>query len=103
MRIEWWAPLLYNGRDYRTYMSTTTRPAHPETAATGVPAVPLTVEGYSVLHQMMRIRWSAWRQLRASQKTDIVHEAVSVLGPEIEFGKSEAYQLEVDTSELVVI
>ena len=61
-------------------MSTTTRPAHPETAATGVPAVPLTVEGYSVLHQMMRIRWSAWRQLRASQKADIVHEAASVFG-----------------------
>ncbi len=61
-------------------MSTTTRPPHSESASTGAPAVPLTVEGYSVLHQMMRIRWSAWRQLRASQKTDIVHEAASVLG-----------------------
>ena len=52
----------------------------PETSSTEIPAVPLTIEGYSVLHQMMRIRWSAWRQLRASQKTDIVHEAAGVLG-----------------------
>ena len=61
-------------------MSTTTRPVRPETSSTEIPAVPLTIEGYSVLHQMMRIRWSAWRQLRASQKTDIVHEAAGVLG-----------------------
>jgi chlorite dismutase len=61
-------------------MSTTTRPAHPAPAATEIPAVPLTIEGYSVLHQMMRIRWSAWRQLRATQKSDVVHEAASVLG-----------------------
>jgi hydrogen peroxide-dependent heme synthase len=61
-------------------MATTTRSAHPEASTTDIPAVPLTIEGYSVLHQMMRVRWSAWRQLRASQKSDIVHEAASVLG-----------------------
>jgi len=60
-------------------MATTTRPVRPETSAAEIPAVPLTIEGYKVLHQMMRIRWSAWRQLRASQKTDIVHEAAGVL------------------------
>ena len=41
--------------------------------------MPLTVEGYSVLHQMMRFRWSAWRQLRASFKTEIVHQAAGLL------------------------
>src|ERR1700675_4796490 len=44
-----------------------------------IPPVPLTIEGYSVLHQMMRFRWSAWRPLRASQKAGIVHEASGVL------------------------
>jgi hydrogen peroxide-dependent heme synthase len=44
------------------------------------PPAPLTLEGYSVLHQILRIRWSAWRHLRPSQKTEIVHEAVGVLG-----------------------
>jgi hypothetical protein len=28
--------------------------------STEIPPVPLTIEGYSVLHQMMRFRWSAW-------------------------------------------
>ena len=29
---------------------------------------------------MMRFRWSAWRQLRPAQKTEIVHEATEALG-----------------------
>jgi hydrogen peroxide-dependent heme synthase len=45
-----------------------------------IPPVPLTLDGYSVLHQMMRVRWTAWRHLRPSQKTEIVHEAVNVMG-----------------------
>jgi chlorite dismutase len=39
----------------------------------------LTVEGYSVLHQMMRFNWAAWRPLRAAQKSEIVREASSLL------------------------
>ena len=41
-------------------------PTHPATfpvAAGQLPAVPLTVEGYAMLHQMMRFRWTAWRAL----------------------------------------
>jgi peroxiredoxin len=58
----------------------TTHPVRQPSVSTEIPAVPLTVEGYSVLHQMMRFRWDAWRQLRTTQKTDIVHEATGVLG-----------------------
>jgi peroxiredoxin len=59
----------------------TVRPegAHAPIVSTEIPPVPLTIEGYSVLHQMMRFRWSAWRQLRASKKAEIVHQASSVL------------------------
>jgi hypothetical protein len=32
----------------------------PQAASTEIPAVPLTTEGYSVLHQMMRFRRAAW-------------------------------------------
>jgi peroxiredoxin len=39
------------------------------------PAVPLTVEGASVLHQMMRIRWSAWRALPSEERASILSEA----------------------------
>ena len=56
-----------------------TRTARPQTASAEMPAMPLTVEGYSVLHQMMRFRWSAWRHLRPVQKTEIVDEAAVVL------------------------
>jgi len=58
---------------------TATRTARPQTASAEIPAMPLTVEGYSVLHQMMRFRWSAWRQLRPAHKAAIVREAASVL------------------------
>src|SRR5579863_7638067 len=52
----------------------------PETlAATALPPVPLTVEGASVLHQMMRFRWAAWRSLPQSERAGILEEAVGML------------------------
>ena len=56
----------------------TARTARPETAA--LPDVPLTIEGYSVLHQMMKFRWPQWRQVSDAQKAEIVKEAGMVLG-----------------------
>lgn len=44
-----------------------------------MPAVPLTVEGYSSLHQMMRIRWTAWRALPEAEKAAIAKEASDAL------------------------
>jgi chlorite dismutase len=44
-----------------------------------LPAVPLTVEGASVLHQMMRFRWSAWRALPEAGRAAILEEAVHAL------------------------
>jgi chlorite dismutase len=53
----------------------------PETLAdVTVPAVPLTVEGASVLHQMMRFRRSAWRGLGEEGRSQILREAARVLG-----------------------
>jgi len=54
----------------------------PETLAeTALPPVPLTVEGASVLHQMMRVRWAAWRTLPSAERRQIVSEAVAGLAP----------------------
>src|SRR5215471_22360 len=53
--------------------------ARPRSAATDLPSVPLTLEGYSVLHQMMRVRWAAWRQLPPASKADIAEEAAGFL------------------------
>jgi hydrogen peroxide-dependent heme synthase len=57
---------------------TTAHHPHPE-VSTEIPAVPLTVEGYSVLHQMMRLRWPAWRALQQTEKSAILAEASTAL------------------------
>jgi len=44
-----------------------------------LPAVPLTIEGASVLHQMFRFRRPEWRKLSGAQKQEIVTEASSVI------------------------
>src|ERR1700685_1524726 len=44
-----------------------------------MPPVPLTLEGAYVLHQMFRVRRSAWRALDESTRDRIAEEAVLVL------------------------
>jgi chlorite dismutase len=44
-----------------------------------LPAVPLTVEGWSVLHQMLRFRSAAWSALPESQRAGILKQAIPVL------------------------
>jgi chlorite dismutase len=54
----------------------------PETSVEiALPDVPLTVEGASVLHQMMRFRWTAWRALSADARSAILAEATAALAP----------------------
>jgi hydrogen peroxide-dependent heme synthase len=69
--------------------TTTTPPqVHPQTAPAEIPEVPLTTEGYSVLHQMMRFRWTAWRALPDATRSSIAQEAAKVLG-EMEQGSAK--------------
>lgn len=44
-----------------------------------IPAVPLTLDGSYVLHQMFRVRWSAWRALGASDKKNVLDRATTML------------------------
>jgi hydrogen peroxide-dependent heme synthase len=63
-------------------------PTHPETlpaAAGQLPAVPLTLEGFATLHQMMRFRWTAWRATAENVRREIAAEAAKLLG-EMEAG-----------------
>ena len=60
-----------------------------------LPAVPLTLEGASVLHQMFRVRWAAWKALGEPRRRSIAAEAAELLrameaGPE---NQSAAYSL----------
>jgi peroxiredoxin len=43
-----------------------------------LPAVPLTIEGSSVLHQMFHFDWKSWRILDSSQQSAIEAEAVEL-------------------------
>lgn len=52
------------------------------------PAVPLTLEGSSVLHQMMRVRWPPWRALASADRESILAEAVPVLAEMEEAGRN---------------
>ena len=60
-----------------------------------MPEVPLTIEGYSVLHQMMKVRWSEWRKLSRQEKREAVDEAGAILSgmEQNQTGQSALYSL----------
>lgn len=43
-----------------------------------IPPVPLSLDGSAILHQMFRIRWSAWKAVSAAEQQFVVEEASSV-------------------------
>ncbi len=56
--------------------------SHPAAApvdASQLPAVPMTLEGYATLHQMMRFKWSAWRAVSQGDRREMVAEAEQLL------------------------
>jgi chlorite dismutase len=79
----------------------------PETLAdTSLPAVPLTVEGASVLHQMLRFRWQAWRTLDADTRTRILSEAEEVfdqMGHFLDGRQSAVYSLLGHKGDLMLV
>ena len=42
-----------------------------------LPAVPLTLEGSSLLHQMLKVRWADWRELAGVRRDEILGEAAA--------------------------
>jgi len=78
-------------------------PSNTETFS--LPPVPLTVEGASVLHQMLRVRWTAWKALPAQQRSEIVEEAQAALA-EMEknsSGSSAAFSLLGHKGDLILV
>ena len=70
-----------------------------------LPAVPLTIEGASVLHQMFRFRRSEWRKLSDSQKQEISKEATTTLSnlEEATEGQSALYSLFGHKGDLLLV
>src|SRR5579884_426237 len=79
------------------------RTARPELAS--IPEVPLTIEGYSVLHQMMKIRWAEWRKQDVKQKREVIDEASSILSAmeQNQNGQSALYSLLGHKGDLLLV
>ncbi len=67
-----------------------------------MPPVPLTIEGSSVLHQMLRIRWAAWRALPAEDRAAMLDEAASMLAA-MEKTNSAAFSLLGHKGDLMLV
>ncbi len=74
-----------------------------QSAAKLLPALPLTIEGSSVLHQMMRIRWSAWRKQSRDNREAVISEAAQALAPLEQAGESALYSLLGHKGDLLIL
>jgi hydrogen peroxide-dependent heme synthase len=72
-------------------------------ASAELPAVPLTLEGLSVLHQMFRFRWQEWRKLSGPRQQEIAREAAAVLSAPEEAGQSAVYSLLGHKGDLMLV
>jgi len=72
-------------------------------ASAELPAVPLTLEGLSVLHQMFRFRWQEWRKLSPSRQQEIAREAAAVLSAPEEARQSAVYSLLGHKGDLMLV
>jgi chlorite dismutase len=74
-----------------------------QAVSTELPAMPLTLEGLSVLHQMFRFRWPEWHKLSASRQQEIAREAAAALAPGEEAGQSAMYSMLGHKGDLMLV
>ena len=67
-----------------------------------MPPVPLTLEGASVLHQMMRIKWAAWKSLPEATRAELLAEATAALSA-MEQEKSALFSLIGHKGDLLLV
>ncbi|MBI1898714.1 MAG: heme-dependent peroxidase [Acidobacteria bacterium] len=79
--------------------------AAPEDALAGLPAVPLTIEGAGVLHQMFRLRRPLWRALDPGERDAIAAEAAAALAEmeQNETGQSALFSLFGHKGDLMLV
>ena len=74
-----------------------------QVAVSELPAVPLTLEGYSVLHQMFRFRWTEWRKLDEARRSEIAREVAAAFSASEEAGQFAAYSMLGHKGDLMVV
>jgi hydrogen peroxide-dependent heme synthase len=65
--------------------------------------VPMTIEGASALHNMVRFRWTAWRALPDAERKAIAEEAATALAPAEEAGRSAIYSVLGHKADLMLV
>jgi len=74
-----------------------------QTTSTELHAVPLTLEGLSVLHQMFRFRWPEWRKLTSERQQEVAREAIAVLSQPEAAGQSAVYSMLGHKGDLMLV
>jgi chlorite dismutase len=74
-----------------------------ETTGVELPALPLTLEGASVLHQMFRVHWGAWNQLAATVRANVAAEAGEALAALEASGRTALYSVLGHKADLLVV
>lgn len=77
--------------------------AEVQAVVTGLPAVPLTLEGYSVLHQMFRFRWTEWRKLDGARQAEIAREVAEAFAAGEAAGQFAAYSMLGHKGDLMLV
>jgi peroxiredoxin len=72
-------------------------------AETALPAMPLTLEGASVLHQMARVRWADWKKLPTAERASIAKEFSEWLAPLESAGNSALFSMIGHKADLMLI
>jgi peroxiredoxin len=77
--------------------------ADVQAVATELPAMPLTLEGYSVLHQMFRFRWAEWRKLDEARRSEIAREVAEAFSASEKAGQFAAYSMLGHKGDLMLV
>ena len=71
--------------------------------STELPAVPLTLEGLSVLHQMFRVRWAEWRKLDEGRRKQITDDAAALFAASEQAGQTALYSMLGHKGDLMMV
>ncbi len=77
--------------------------SHTAVEQAELPAVPITVEGHSVLHQMFRLRWPEWNKLAAGDRDAIAKEAAAAFVAMESTGHTALYSMLGHKGDLLIL
>jgi chlorite dismutase len=68
-----------------------------------LPPVPLTLDGSFILHQMMRVRWAAWKAISPERRQSVVEEGAAVLREMARDGQSALFSVLGHKGDLLIL